>query len=153
MVNLTWRPFSSSDLPFFEELISESEKWRKNELKEIQLSEYLNKYKDLTGEWRIWECEGELKAISFHLDSAISNQKPWLGTVLVKAHERHKGIASALINRIAIELREKGDRAMFSGIPLDEYEWANFLNDCGFEQFKTEKNKGETYLIMVRPLV
>lgn len=143
----------NSDIPFFEELISESGKWRKNELKDMKLSDYLRRYEEVAGEWRIWRIEREPKAISFHLDSAPSNQKPWLGTVLVKAHERHKGIASTLINRIASELGERGYGALFAGIPIDEYEWSNFLNDCGFEQFKTEENKGETYLIMVRPLV
>lgn len=152
MVNITWRPFLNSDLPFFHELISESSKWRRNELKDTELNEYLRQYEELAGEWRIWEFEGNPSAVSFHLESALSNQKPWMGTVLVKGRERRKGIGSTLINNIAQELKGKGHRALFSGVPIDEYEWSNFLSDCGFEQFKSEENKGETYLIMVRPL-
>ncbi|WP_246017702.1 hypothetical protein [Mesobacillus subterraneus] len=49
------------------------------------------------------------------------------------------------------ELKAAGHKALFAGVPIDEYEWANFLTDCGFEQFKTEENKGETFMIMVRP--
>lgn len=152
MVNLTFRPFENGDLPFFQDLVSSSAKWRKNELRDLSLEEYLEEYEGFPGEWRIWEKAGSPMAMSYHLESAPSNQKPWLGTILVKGEERRRGFASEVLNQLAKESKENGNRAIFAAVPIDEYEWANFLTDCGFEQFKTEENNSETFLIMVRPI-
>jgi N-acetylglutamate synthase-like GNAT family acetyltransferase len=152
VVILTWRRYKSSDLPFFEHLVSTSSKWSKNELQDLSIEEYIEQYDVLCGEWRVWETQGSPVAISFHVETAPSNQKPWLGTILVKTEERRRGIASAIINHLSDEFKQNGQKALFAAVPIDEYEWSNFLTDCGFEQFKTEENKGETYLIMVRPL-
>jgi len=152
MVKLVSRSFESHDLSFFQELVSDSRKWRTIELMDAKLSDYMKKYEELAGEWRMWEKENRPVAISFHVEYAPSNQKPWLGTLLVKASERRQGIGISVINILSAELKVKGHKAMFAGVPIDEYEWSNFLNDCGFEQFKSEENKGETYLIMVRPI-
>lgn len=152
MVISSWRRFKSSDLPFFEDLVSTSSKWSKNELHGLSIKEYIEQYDELSGEWRVWKTTGGPVGISFHVESAHSNQKPWLGTILVKAEERRRGIASAIINHLSDEFKMNGQKALFAAVPIDEYEWSNFLTDCGFEQFKTEENKGETYLILVRPL-
>jgi GNAT superfamily N-acetyltransferase len=153
MVKATWRIFKRTDLPFFQEVISDSGKWRKNELKDSELGPYMEQYDHITGEWRIWEREGSgPAAISYHLESAPSNQKAWIGTVLVKASERRKGIGYTIINELASELKGKGHGAIFAGVPIEEYEWSNFLSDCGFEQFKSEEKNGETFLVMVRPI-
>lgn len=151
MVILTWRRFEIPDLAFFQDLISASVKWSKNELKGSTLEEYIEQYDGFSGEWRVWENTGSPVAVSFHVESAPSNQKPWLGTMLVKAEERRKGIASTIINQLSDEFKVNGQKALFAAVPIDEYEWSNFLTDCGFEQFKTEENNGETYMIMVRP--
>jgi GNAT superfamily N-acetyltransferase len=153
MVKLTWRIFQTTDLPFFQEVISDSGKWRKNELKDRELGPYMEQYAHLNGEWRIWEREDSgPAAISYHLESAPSNQKVWIGTILVKGSERRKGIASMIINELASEMRGKSHRAIFAGVPIEEYEWSNFLNDCGFEQFKSVENNGEAFLVLVRPI-
>ncbi|MGV2942164.1 GNAT family N-acetyltransferase [Mesobacillus sp. LC4] len=152
MVILTYRRFDNRELAFFRELVSSSPKWRKNELGSLSLEKYLEEYEAFSGQWRIWEKAGTPVAMSYHLKSAPSNQKPWLGTILVKAEERRRRIASEIMNQLAEESMMNGNRAIFAAVPIDEYEWANFLTDCGFEQFKTEENKGETFLIMVRPL-
>ena len=152
MVNLIYRPFVNEDMEFFDELVSTSSKWRKNELKGLSLEEYLKEYEGFPGEWRIWEKAGSPVAISYHLECAPSNQKPWLGTILVRAEERRRGTASEIIGKLTEEFKVNGNRALFAAVPIDEYEWSNFLTDCGFEQFKTEENKGETFLIMVRPI-
>ncbi|MFT9600818.1 GNAT family N-acetyltransferase [Mesobacillus sp.] len=151
MVILTWQQLKKTDLPFFEELISSSAKWRKKELKDLSLEDYIGQYDDLSGEWRVWEEKESPVAVSYHLESAPSNQKPWLGTILVKAEERRRGVASAIMDQLSDEFMDIGQKALFAAVPIEEYEWSNFLTDCGFEQFKTEENKGETYLIMVRP--
>lgn len=151
MVILTWRRCKNTDLLFFQDLISESAKWSINELRGLSLEEYIEHHADLPGEWRIWEQAGDPVAVSYHMESAPSNQKPWLGTMLVKAEERRRGIASAILNHLSDEFKVNRQRALFAAVPFDEYEWANFLTDCGFEQFKTEENEGETFLIMVRP--
>ncbi|WP_213366656.1 GNAT family N-acetyltransferase [Mesobacillus boroniphilus] len=117
----------------------------------MSLEEYIAQYTDLPGEWRIWEQGEGPVAVSYHVESAPSNQKPWVGTILVKADERRRGIALAILNHLSNEFELNGQRALFAAVPFDEYEWSNFLTDCGFEQFKTEENEGETFLIMVRP--
>jgi GNAT superfamily N-acetyltransferase len=152
MVILTSRRLIGSDLEFFQDIISVSAKWRKNELKGFSLEEYVDQYDGLSGEWRIWNESENPVAISFHVESAPSNGKPWLGTILVKAEERRRGIAAAIMNQLSDEFKASGHKALFAAVPIDEYEWSNFLTDCGFEQFKTEEEEGETFLIMVRPL-
>ncbi|CAM3756629.1 GNAT family N-acetyltransferase [Mesobacillus thioparans] len=152
MVNLAWRPYSSSYSVFLQELAESSRKWMENELKGLDLPDYLMQYEELSGEWRVWEKRGIPVSVTFHVESAPSNQKPWLGTILVKADERRSGIASTILDELSAELKASGHKALFAAILIDEYEWSNFLTDCGFEQFKTEENEGETFLIMVRPL-
>ncbi len=152
MVKLAWRPYSSSDSVFLQELAETSRKWMENELRGLDLTDYLKQYEELSGEWRVWEKRGIPVSVTFHVESAPSNQKPWLGTILVKADERRSGIASTILDELSAELRASGHKAFFAAILIDEYEWSNFLTDCGFEQFKTEENEGETFLIMVRPL-
>ncbi|WP_353049936.1 GNAT family N-acetyltransferase [Bacillus sp. ISL-35] len=151
-MNLAWRPFLSADSGFFLEIAESSRKWLKNELQGQDLAGYLKQYEDLSGEWRVWEKGGVPVSITYHLEYAPSNQKPWLGTILVKADVRRKGIASSILEGLSLELKANGHRALFAAVLIDEYEWSNFLTDCGFEQFKTEENEGETFLIMVRPL-
>jgi GNAT superfamily N-acetyltransferase len=152
MVTLTWRRLENSDLPFFKDVVSASPKWRKNELKDLPLEGYIEQYATLSGEWRVWEKVGIPLAVSYHVESSPSNQKPWLGTILVKAEERRRGIASEIMNQLSAEFKVNGHKALFAAVPIDEYEWVNFLADCRFEQFKIEENKGEPFLIMVRPL-
>ncbi len=153
MVNLTWRRFiRPEDTPFLDELSKGSRKWREIELKDLDLPAYMEQYDGMQGEWRIWETDGSPAAISFHLESAPSNQKPWLGTLLVRPEDRRKGIAGTLIANLCKELRDKDCKVLFSAVPIEEYEWVNFLSDCGFEQFKTEDHEDVIYLIMVRPL-
>ena len=91
-------------------------------------------------------------AVSFHLEWAPSNGKPWLGTVAVAPEAKEKGIGRAVIEEIAGRLRGE-HKAMFSAVPLDRQEWILFLSQCGFEQLKLEKDDREkTYMIMVKPL-
>lgn len=30
--------------------------------------------------------------------------------------------------------------------------WSNFLSNCGFEQYKIEKEEEETYLLFIKPI-
>lgn len=152
MVKLKQRPFYHSDIPFFQDVLSDSPKWRKNESGDLELPDFMEQYEDLSGQWQIWELDNRPAAITYHIESAPSNQKPWLGTILVPRSERRKGIAAAVISHLASGLKEKGHKAIFAGVPIEEYEWSNFLSDCGFEQFKTEQSNGDTYLVMVLPL-
>lgn len=152
MVNLTFRPFGHKDLDFFKELAETSNKWKKNEIRGTEIEKYMEQYAELGGEWRVWLEKENPVAITYHLEHAPSNKKPWLGTILVKASERRKGVAGCIFEMLFEDLCKKGHKAIFAGVPIDEFEWSNFLSDCGFEQLKLEENKGETFLIMVRPL-
>uniref|UniRef100_UPI0030C802D2 GNAT family N-acetyltransferase n=1 Tax=Enterococcus faecium TaxID=1352 RepID=UPI0030C802D2 len=115
------------------------------------LSDFIEEWQ-AKGEWRIWEIEGELAGITFHIETAPSNGKPWLGTILVNKSMRGKGIARSMIQSLSRELKDKGYSALFAGIPISQYTWAEFVSRCGFEQLKTEISDEVTYLILIRPL-
>lgn len=147
------RSFSSSDLAFFEELAEASPGWVKEELEGNSLERYMSAYAMYNGEWLVWEDGGLPAALSFHLEWAPSNGKPWLGTLLVHPDFRKKGRAKEVIKTIGKRLREKGHKALFAAVPYEKDEWLNMLARSGFEQLKTEKDeKGKRYLIMVLPL-
>lgn len=147
------RPFSSSDLAFFEELIKASPEWAKEELNGENAESYMRSYAMHNGSWLVWEAEARPAAVSFHLDWAPSNGKPWLGTLLVHPDFRGKGRCKTIIEQIGSSLKNAGHKALFAAVPFDRDEWQQTLAHCGFEQLKTEKDeKGNRYLIMVYPL-
>ncbi|MGN9865713.1 GNAT family N-acetyltransferase [Bacillus swezeyi] len=147
------RPFSPSDLAFFEEVIEVSPEWAEEELKEESAEAYMRSYAMYNGEWLMWEKGGRPAAVSFHLDWAPSNGKPWLGTLLIHPDFRQKGLAKEVIKTIGKRLNEKAHKALFAAVPYERDGWLNMLARSGFEQLKTEKDeKGEQYLVMVLPL-
>ncbi|TCN25764.1 GNAT family N-acetyltransferase [Mesobacillus foraminis] len=151
MVNLNWRPFTFKEMAFFESVVEDSPAWQTVELNGKALSNFIGEWQSI-GEWRIWDIEGELAGITFHLETAPSNGKPWLGTMLVKNSMREKGAAHSMIHSLSQELKDKGSSVLFTGIPIAQNTWAEFLSRCGFEQFKTETSEEGTYLILIRPL-
>ncbi|MBU8788219.1 MULTISPECIES: GNAT family N-acetyltransferase [Bacillus] len=147
------RPFSASDLAFFEELIRFSPEWAEEELSGEPVKSYMQSYAMYNGSWLVWEDDGRPAAVSFHLEWAPSNGKPWLGTLLVHPDYRRKGRGKTIIGNIGSRLKNAGHKALFAAVPFDRDEWQQMLAHCGFEQLKTEKDeKGNRYLIMVYPL-
>nr|WP_231889991.1 GNAT family N-acetyltransferase [Bacillus sp. SJS] len=132
--------------------VKESPEWISEETEPGLLEEYLKKYEMYQGEWRIWESNGEPVAITFSIEWSPSNEKPWLGTILVHPSKRSQGIGERVIRMIAAELKEKGHKVLFAGVPAERLAWIQFLSKAGFEQFKMEKNEGEDYTILIFPL-
>ncbi|WP_080846668.1 GNAT family N-acetyltransferase [Cytobacillus gottheilii] len=150
--NLSWRALVKSDYSFFEILISQSPKWQEIELGERSLEQFVEDYEYAKGEWRVWELDGSSFAISHHTESSPSNKKPWLGTLLVHSELRRKGIGERILDKLSNEMKDKGHKAIYAGVPIMENEWISFLSDCGYEQFKLEKDKRDVqYLIFVKP--
>ncbi|WP_026584268.1 GNAT family N-acetyltransferase [Bacillus sp. J33] len=152
--NLSSQYMENKDWPFFLQAIKDSPEWEEAEKSEYNIKEYLARYRKLNGEWRIWRLNGERSAITYHVESSPSNQKPWLGTILVKKEMRRKGIGIAIIRHICTELKGNGEKSLFAGVPESRYIWIDFLSDAGFEQFKMETSpEGRDFLIMVCPLL
>ncbi|RBP95080.1 acetyltransferase (GNAT) family protein [Cytobacillus firmus] len=152
--NLSGSRFKDEDFPFFLEVIRDSAAWEEEEKSGHNLMDYMARYQELNGEWRIWRHDGERIAVTFHVNSSPSNRKPWLGTILVKNSIRRKGIGTKIIGQLAAELKKKGEKSFFAGVPENRQSWIYFLADAGFEQFKMEASPdGKDFLIMVCPLI
>ncbi|MGQ5113420.1 GNAT family N-acetyltransferase [Bacillus halotolerans] len=135
------------------EIIAEAHPvWKEEEFGEKDAESYMISYSMYNGSWLVWEKDGLPVAVSYHLEWAPSNGKPWLGTVLVDPAEERKGHARKIIEQIGQSLQDK-HRVLFTAVPIDRNEWLLFLSQCGFEQLKTEKDEDKLYIIMVKPLV
>ncbi|GLB60354.1 GNAT family N-acetyltransferase [Cytobacillus sp. NCCP-133] len=144
----------TEDWPFFLQTIKESPDWEDAERSGFNIKNFLIRYSDLNGVWRVWKMNGDRIAITFHVNSSPSNQKPWMGTILVKKELRRQGIGLAIIRQICSELKDGGEKSFFAGVPEDCCNWIDFLSEGGFEQFKVETSpEGQEYLIMVCPLI
>lgn len=149
---IRWRLFQRDDNDFFHTLISMSPKWKAIELKEDTFETYMNKYEYVQGEWRVWDVNETPFAITHHTESSPSNKKPWLGTILVHQEWRRKGFGETILDRLSDELKEKGHKAIYAGVPIMENDWIAFLAQCGYEQFKLERDKEDNqFLILVKP--
>lgn len=147
------RPFEQDDLCLLEMLAEAHPVWKEEEFGEKDAESYMISYSMYNGSWLVWEKNGLPVAVSYHLEWAPSNGKPWLGTVLVDPAEERKGHARKIIEQIGQSLQDK-HRALFTAVPIDRNESILFLSQCGFEQLKTEKDEADKlYIIMVKPLV
>ncbi|WP_066176372.1 hypothetical protein [Bacillus marinisedimentorum] len=151
---LEYRALRDTDTAFVSMLAGESPDWAETELGESETAaDFIRKYRGTGGEFRVWQVGGTDTALSYHIDKAESNRKPWLGTILVRRSARGKGIASAIVWKLASEWRTKGERATFCGVPADKMDWPLFLGKIGFEQLKIEQDENEKeFLVMVLPL-
>ncbi|CAM3405111.1 GNAT family N-acetyltransferase [Cytobacillus oceanisediminis] len=152
--NLSSDLMTDADWPFFIETIKDSPEWEETEKSSFDPKKYMAMYENLNGEWRLWRLDGERIGITFHVKSSPANQKPWIGTILVKKEMRRTGLGIAIIGQIGKELKKRGEKSLFAGVPEYRYMWIEFLSDAGFEQFKMEVSpEGQDYLIMVCPLI
>ncbi|MDQ0927354.1 GNAT superfamily N-acetyltransferase [Bacillus atrophaeus] len=147
------RYFEQDDLSLLEKLAEAHPAWKEEELGEKKdAASYMLSYSMYNGSWLVWEKDGLPIAVSYHLEWAPSNGKPWLGTVLVDPAEEKKGYARTIIERIGQTLNEK-HKAVFAAVPINRNEWILFLSQCGFEQLKLEKDEnGKQFIILVKPL-
>nr|WP_272495819.1 GNAT family N-acetyltransferase [Bacillus pinisoli] len=109
----------------------------------------MDKYQD--GDWLVWYKNKARVAITYHVEHAPSNNRPWIGTVLVSPSERRLGIGKKVVEQLRGELSERGHKAVYAAVPVERNQWIQFLASCGFEQFKLEKENDKMYLVFVLP--
>ncbi|MGI8385641.1 GNAT family N-acetyltransferase [Robertmurraya sp. P23] len=149
--NIHYRKMLESDGALLHAFTKFDSLWKSIEMEHLTAKEYMNKY--LYGEWRVWQKDERDVAITYHLEFAPSNNKPWIGTVIINPNVRRQGLGIRVIQHLKEELREKGHKAIFAGVPVETDMWIRFLSDCYFEQFKVEKDEqNQMFLIMVSPL-
>ncbi|MFC0475231.1 GNAT family N-acetyltransferase [Robertmurraya beringensis] len=149
--NLQYRKMIESDVSLIKAFTTFDSLWKSIEMDALTAKEYINKY--VLGEWRVWQQNNKDVAITYHLDHAPSNNKPWLGTVIINPNDRRQGFGTQVVKQLKKELREKGHKAIFAGVPVEADIWIQFMSDCYFEQFKIEKDdQNQMFLIMVSPL-
>ena len=151
---LSARDLQSSDLPFFQELINASTEWQQEECTSGQLETYLLSYKMYNGKWKIWYDGATNIGISFLVEWSPSNEKPWIGTILIHPSKYHRGYGKMVIEWYKKDLARKGFNVLFAACPIKRASWIQFLGKCGFEQFKVEKDEAtqKEYMISVLPL-
>lgn len=138
---------------FFVTIIKDSPDWEQAELKGKTLENYLKEYEKFPGEWRIWSDEDKLVGITYTVQKAPSNNKPWIGTILITRELRKRGYARRIVDSLSAEFSSQGNGAVFTSVPIDFAEWATFLSKCLFEQYKIEEDtEGVKFLLLVRPL-
>ncbi len=143
------------DRDLLRSLIKESPSWQRVECGMNDLEVYLRSYEMFQGSWRVWNSpNNEPIGISYHLDWAPSNERPWLGTILIHPNERNKGYGKRIIQQIGQEQRENGHKALYASSPAIYDDWLKFLGKCQFEQVKLETNNTNNldYIICVKPL-
>ena len=149
--NFQSRIIEDHEAIFIKRFTEQDSYWLSVEMQQMSENEYRNMY--VEGEWRIWQLEERDIAVTYHVEKALSNQKPWIGTVIVHPNDRRQGVGMAVVQHLKQELKQKGHKAIFAGVPVEASVWIQFLSDCYFEQFKVEKDEqGQMYLIMVSPL-
>ncbi|WP_226665917.1 GNAT family N-acetyltransferase [Metabacillus litoralis] len=154
MKKLTFRGLNELDHEFFKYVIEDSHIWKIEEEYENDLERYLLSYQMYNGQWRLWSINNEPIGISFHLEWSPSNERPWIGTILVHPSHRLKGLGKEIIIEIGHDLKSKGHKACYVGCSIHQDGWLQFLAKCGFEQFKMEKDEmnSKKYMISVMPL-
>jgi GNAT superfamily N-acetyltransferase len=150
---ISCKPYSQVHHPFFEQVVQDSPAWQEEESSVSDLHIYIKKYDMMNGHWKVWMDNGNPIGITFTADWVPSNEKPWIGTVLVDGQARRKGYGKQMVAKIAEGYKKQGYDALFAAVPLQRTEWMQFLAACGFEQFKVEESDQHiSYMIMVKPL-
>ncbi|RDI47607.1 GNAT family N-acetyltransferase [Falsibacillus pallidus] len=149
------RSVGTEDVLLLEQWTKCEDNWLKEELSGFtDVNSFFEYYRSLEGEWRIWENIENEEAIglTYHMCSAPSNQKPWLGTIVTSPAYRNNRLGRGIIDALGEEMKRSGHKALFAGVPIQQYSWIDFLNKCLFEQLKVESNQKGQFMVMARPL-
>lgn len=149
-MELVRKNFHKRDIPFFQELIECSPEWQKEEVSSANILPYLEQYQD--GIWSVWYKNNKSVGISYHIEAARSNLRPWLGTILVDPDCQRQGVGKNIVDLITFELGQKGHKVVYAAVPVEQHSWVQFLSTCGFEQYKIEKENDRMYLMLVKPI-
>jgi GNAT superfamily N-acetyltransferase len=152
-LNVTSQPFKREDFLFVERLIHTCPEWMSEEEYPYEgLQAFLKSFDALQGTWSVWYLDSEKVAFSFYVERAPSNNRPWIGTILVEESYRSKGIGKRIMKCLFEDLQNRGHKIAYAAVPIQQNNWIRFLSCCGFEQFKLEKDEEKTYLLFVKPL-
>jgi GNAT superfamily N-acetyltransferase len=126
-------------------LIQQSDEWIVEEFgeKRIELNhviQWKNKYDYLKGQWRVWILDNLPIGVTFHVPTAPSNRKPWIGALLIHCNYRRKGYGKKILNRLSEELYNSGHSVLYAGVPFSQINWGIFIGKCGFEQIALQKD-------------
>jgi GNAT superfamily N-acetyltransferase len=138
---------------FLFELIEQSFEWKieefdENPIKISDVEKWMKSYDNLNGRWRVWNFNNVPIGVTFHIQSAPFNQKPWLGAILIKPVYRRKGYARLIIDTIRSELYDKGNKVLYAGVPFKQIHWGIFLGKCGFEQIGVQEDGHKSYTVL-----
>ncbi|WP_456275641.1 GNAT family N-acetyltransferase [Bacillus sp. AK128] len=149
-MNLISKDLQEEDIPFFQGLIKASPEWEQEEVSSAEIKTYLELYQE--GTWSVW-FEGENRVgISYYVENAASNNRPWIGTVLVASAYRSRGIGKEIVSMLMKDLQREGHKVVYAAIPIVQDFWIKFLSSCGFEQYKIEKDHDRMYLLFIKPI-
>lgn len=146
------RLMMEEDIPFLKSLIKNSPEWELEECSYEGLEEYLKEYKDVNGKWHVWYADNKKMAISYSVEQAPTNHRPWIGTLLVEPSSRQKGNGKKIIQYLLDEFQDNNHHVVYAAAPIHQNTWLSFLSSSGFEQYKIEKVESKTYLLFVKPL-
>lgn len=150
MIEKWTRPSNESLAEFLFEWTSNDESWLIEEFGHIppieEMLSYLQTYEGMGCIFRLWLKDDNPVAFTAVLPKAPSNQKSWLGTIVVNPVFRERGIGKSVIDEI---MADKAN-VVFAGVPYEQNEWSLFLGKCGFEQYGIEGEKKQ-YLVLVHP--
>jgi GNAT superfamily N-acetyltransferase len=151
-LNITSQPLNDEDFSFVEGLIKTSPEWEAEEYSHEGIQTFIKSYDTLQGKWSIWYLDSKKIAFSFYVEQALSNNRPWIGTIVVEETYRSKGIGKRIMQCLCGKFQDRGYKIVYAAVPIQQNKWISFLSSCGFEQFKLEKDGEKTYLLFVKPL-
>ncbi|KAA0548082.1 GNAT family N-acetyltransferase [Bacillus sp. BGMRC 2118] len=149
---MTSRKYENDDYTFILQCVRESNDWQEEECNISEIDHYLKEYEHVNGEWLVWCEEDKEIGISYSVDQAQSNGRPWLGTILVHPAYQRSGYGKSVISQLVKRWSAKGEKVAYAAVPIMRQEWISFLSACGFEQYKIEKEGDKTYLLCIIPL-
>ncbi|MBM6618609.1 GNAT family N-acetyltransferase [Bacillus suaedaesalsae] len=149
---VTSRPYEDIDFSFFINCVKDSKDWQEEECHESELHNFMKKYEHVNGVWLIWSDENREIGISYTVEHAQSNGRPWVGTLLIHPQYQRNGYGKTIITQLLHTWADKGEKIAYAAIPIMQHGWISFLTSCGFEQYKIEKEYDKTYLLCIKPL-
>ncbi|WP_349410357.1 GNAT family N-acetyltransferase [Pseudalkalibacillus sp. SCS-8] len=142
------RNLISDDLPMMVDWFVESQDWiaeeglLSSEIDVQRIQVWMSLYEKYEGEWLVWLKDESPIGMTFHVLSAPSNQKPWIGMVMVNPLYRRRHFGVEVVERIVEQISKEGTDIVYAASPFKRLSWIRFLGACSFEQIGLEKSPG-----------
>ncbi|MGP4083013.1 GNAT family N-acetyltransferase [Pseudalkalibacillus sp. R45] len=125
----------------------------KEEMDLQRIKVWMSLYDKYDGIWLMWEENHTLKGISFHILNAPSNNKTWIGMIMVNPIYKRRGYGSSILHHLCKRLEQKHHKIVYTASPFERVGWLRFLATCGFEQIGTETTSTDKrYITLAKPL-